>query len=136
MSENASHPVPTSSPLPDHVTTDVLLVGAGVMSATLGTMLRALEPDWSITVLERLASPSLESSGPWNNAGTGHSALCELNYTPKLPNGDVDISKAPIVNEQFQMSRQFWSHAVENGVLTDPSSFINPVPHLSYVEGD
>ena len=135
MSENANLPTAPSSPLPDHLTTDVLLVGAGVMSATLGTMLRALEPDWSITVLERLASPSLESSGPWNNAGTGHSALCELNYTPKLPNGDVDVSKAPIVNEQFQMSRQFWSHAVENGVLTDPSSFINPVPHVSFVQG-
>ncbi|GAA1751742.1 malate dehydrogenase (quinone) [Aeromicrobium alkaliterrae] len=135
MSENANHPVPSASPLPDRVTTDVLLVGAGVMSATLGAMIRALEPDWSITVLERLAHPSLESTGPWNNAGTGHAALCELNYTPKTADGDVDISKAPVVNEQFQLSRQFWSHCVDTGVLGDPASFINPVPHVSFVQG-
>ncbi|MFT4298568.1 MAG: malate dehydrogenase (quinone) [Aeromicrobium sp.] len=128
-------PAPTASPLPDRVTTDVLLVGAGIMSATLGALLRALEPDWSITLLERLSEPALESSGPWNNAGTGHSALCELNYTPLLPNGDVDISKAPVVNEQFQQSRQFWASCVDAGVLTDPSHFINPVPHVSFVRG-
>ena len=105
------------------------------MSATLGSLLRTLEPDWSITILERLDAPALESSGPWNNAGTGHSALCELNYTPQLPNGDVDVSKAITVNEQFQLSRQFWAHAVDQGWLTDPSSFINPVPHVSFVRG-
>ena len=113
----------------------MLLIGAGVMSATLGSLLKALEPDWSITVVERLGAPALESSGPWNNAGTGHSALCELNYTPQLPNGDVDVSKAIVVNEQFQLSRQFWAHAVDQGWLTNPSSFINPVPHVSFVRG-
>ncbi|MEH3033034.1 MAG: malate dehydrogenase (quinone) [Aeromicrobium erythreum] len=117
------------------MTTDVLLVGAGIMSATLGSLLKTLQPDWTITVLERLDEAGLESSGPWNNAGTGHSALCELNYTPRLPDGSVDVSKAIVVNEQFQLSRQFWAHAVDNGVLKDPSTFINPVPHVSFVRG-
>ena len=124
------------SAVPGRVTTDVLLVGAGIMSATLGSLIRTLEPDWSITVIERLDAPALESSGPWNNAGTGHSALCELNYTPQLPNGDVDVSKAIVVNEQFQESRQFWAHAVDQGWLKSPETFINPVPHVSFVHGD
>ncbi|WP_051574272.1 malate dehydrogenase (quinone) [Mycobacterium sp. URHB0044] len=115
--------------------TDVVLIGAGIMSATLGTLLRLVEPDWSITLIERLDGVAAESSDPWNNAGTGHSALCELNYTPQLPDGSIDISRAVFVNEQFQVSRQFWSHAVEKGVLTDPRSFINPVPHVSFVQG-
>ncbi|MCW2688886.1 MAG: hypothetical protein JWR37_3776 [Mycobacterium sp.] len=115
--------------------TDVVLVGAGIMSATLGALLRMVEPDWSITLIERLDGAAAESSDPWNNAGTGHSALCELNYTPENPDGSIDISKAVLVNEQFQVSRQFWSHAIENGVLTDPRSFINPVPHVSFVHG-
>jgi malate dehydrogenase (quinone) len=99
--------------------TDVVLVGAGIMSATLAALIRLVEPDWSITLIERLDGAAAESSDPWNNAGTGHSALCELNYTPELPDGDIDIAKAVHVNEQFQVSRQFWSYAVENGVLPD-----------------
>ena len=74
--------------------TDVVLVGAGIMSATLGALLRLAEPDWSITLIERLDAAAAESSGPWNNAGTGHSALCELNYTPERPDGSIDITKA------------------------------------------
>ena len=115
--------------------TDVVLVGAGIMSATLGTLIKLLEPNWSITMIERLDGAAAESSDPWNNAGTGHSALCELNYTPALPDGTIDISKAVNVNEQFQVSRQFWAHAVENGVLPDVRSFLNPVPHVSFVYG-
>ncbi|AKS34847.1 malate:quinone oxidoreductase [Mycolicibacterium goodii] len=115
--------------------TDVVLVGAGIMSATLGALIKLLEPNWSITMIERLDGAAAESSDPWNNAGTGHSALCELNYTPALPDGTIDISKAVNVNEQFQVSRQFWAHAVENGVLPDVRSFLNPVPHVSFVYG-
>ena len=115
--------------------TDVVLVGAGIMSATLGALLRQVEPDWSITLIERLDGAAAESSDPWNNAGTGHSALCELNYTPQHPDGSIDITKAVHVNEQFQVSRQFWAHAVENGVLPDVRSFINPIPHVSFVHG-
>ncbi|GAB7003410.1 malate:quinone oxidoreductase [Nocardioides sp. AN3] len=114
---------------------DVVLIGGGIMSATLGTLLQELEPAWSIKVLERLDSLSLESSGPWNNAGTGHSALCELNYTPQNDDGSVDISKAVQVNEQFQVSRQLWSFLVESGRIPDPSAFINPIPHMSFVWG-
>jgi malate dehydrogenase (quinone) len=115
--------------------TDVVLVGAGIMSATLATLIRLLEPHWSLTLIERLDGAAAESSDPWNNAGTGHSALCELNYTPERPDGTIDIAKAVHVNEQFQVSRQFWSYAVENGVLPDVRSFLNPVPHVSFVEG-
>ncbi len=114
--------------------TDVVLVGAGIMSATLGALLRRLEPSWSITLIERLDGAAAESSGPWHNAGTGHSALCELNYTPER-NGSIDISKAVRVNEQFQVTRQFWAYAADNGLLTDVRGFLNPVPHGSFVQG-
>ncbi len=111
-----------------------MLVGAGIMSATLGALLRRLEPDCSITVIERLDAVAAESSGPWNNAGTGHSALCEMNYTPEMPDGSIDITKAVRINEQFQVTRQFWAYAAENGILTD-RSFVNCVPHVSFVHG-
>jgi malate dehydrogenase (quinone) len=114
--------------------TDVVLVGAGIMSATLGTLLRRLEPDWSITMIERLDAVAAESSSPWNNAGTGHSALCELNYTPERPDGSIDITKAVRINEEFQVTRQFWAYAAENGILTD-RRFLNAVPHVSFVHG-
>jgi malate dehydrogenase (quinone) len=112
---------------------DVVLVGAGIMSATLGALLRRLEPDWSITLIERLDAAAAESSSPWNNAGTGHAGLCEMNYTPEH-DGSIDITKAVAVNEQFQVTRQFWAYAVENGILTDPG-FVNAVPHVSFVHG-
>ena len=117
------------------IKTDVLLVGAGIMSATLGALLRMVEPDWSITLVERLDAAAAESSDPWNNAGTGHSALCELNYTPEKPDGSIDIAKAININEQFQVTRQFWAYAHENGILNDVRSFLNPVPHVSFVQG-
>lgn len=117
------------------VKTDVVLVGAGIMSATLGALIRLLEPDWSITMIERLDGAAAESSDPWNNAGTGHSALCELNYTPERADGSIDTTKAINVNEQFQVSRQFWAYAAENGVLSDVRSFLNPIPHVSFVHG-
>ena len=116
-------------------TVDVALVGAGVMSATLGAMLRELEPSWTQMIFERLDGPALESSSPWNNAGTGHSALCELNYTPEK-GGKIDVSKAMGVNEKFQVARQFWTHQVNNGILVEPREFINPVPHVSFAQGE
>ncbi|WP_069161842.1 malate dehydrogenase (quinone) [Nocardia altamirensis] len=115
--------------------TDVVLIGAGIMSATLGALLRQLQPDWSISLFERLDAAAAESSDPWNNAGTGHSALCELNYSPQNADGSVDIIKAIDINERFQVSRQFWSYAVESGILAEPSTFINPIPHVSFVHG-
>ncbi|MFJ5771962.1 malate:quinone oxidoreductase [Psychrobacillus sp. NPDC093180] len=116
--------------------TDVILIGAGVMSATLGTLLKELAPDWKITVFEKLDKPGEESSNEWNNAGTGHSALCELNYTTEKPDGTVDISKAIKINEQFQLSRQFWSYLVESDLISNPQDFIMPLPHISYVQGE
>ncbi|WP_223249456.1 malate dehydrogenase (quinone) [Williamsia muralis] len=118
------------------ITTDIVLVGAGIMSATLGALIHRLQPDWSISVFERLDAAAAESSDPWNNAGTGHSALCELNYTPQTADGDVDITKALHINEQFQVSRQFWANSVESGVLRRPEEFINPIPHVSFVHGE
>jgi len=119
----------------DNAKTDVVLVGAGIMSATLGALLRLVEPDWSITLVERLDAAAAESSDPWNNAGTGHSALCELNYTPENADGTVDIAKAVNVNEQFQVTRQFWTYAHENGILPDVRNFLNPIPHVSFASG-
>ncbi|TIC82541.1 malate:quinone oxidoreductase [Nocardioides sp. GY 10127] len=115
---------------------DVVLIGGGIMSATLGTLLRQVEPSWSIRVVERLDAVALESSDAWNNAGTGHAALCELNYTPQNADGSVDIDKAVDVNEQFQVSRQLWSFLVESGRLPEPTSFIHPTPHMSFVWGE
>ncbi|TJY41139.1 malate:quinone oxidoreductase [Cohnella pontilimi] len=116
--------------------TDVILIGAGIMSATLGSLLKELVPDWKITVFEKLASAGEESSNEWNNAGTGHSALCELNYTVQKPDGSIDISKAVQVNEQFQVSRQFWSYLVQRNLIRNPQDFIMPLPHLSFVRGE
>jgi malate dehydrogenase (quinone) len=115
---------------------DVVLIGGGIMSATLGAFIKQLQPDWSIRIFERLADTALESSNPWNNAGTGHSALCELNYTPLKQDGTIDITSAVKVNEQFQVSRQFWTYLVGRNLLPDPQAFLNPVPHMSFVWGD
>ena len=116
---------------------DVLLIGGGIMSATLGVLLRELEPGWTIEMVERLDKVAEESSNGWNNAGTGHSALCELNYTPvNEADGRVEIKKAIEINEQFQVTRQFLSHQLRTGVLQNPRSFINSTPHMNLVWGD
>jgi len=115
---------------------DVLLIGGGIMSATLGVWLNELEPGTSMQMIERLDGVALESSNGWNNAGTGHSALAELNYTPEDENGKVSIPKAVEINEAFQVSRQFWAWQVQQGVLKNPRSFINTTPHMSFVWGD
>jgi len=114
---------------------DVLLIGGGIMSATLGVYLSELEPTWTFEVFERLDKVAEESSNGWNNAGTGHSALCELNYTPMDDKGQVQITKAIEINENFQISRQFWSHQVRKGVLGNPREFINSTPHMNLVFG-
>ncbi|TMW72038.1 malate:quinone oxidoreductase [Alteribacter natronophilus] len=116
--------------------TDVILIGAGVMSATLGSLLKELAPDWEIKVFEKLDKAGEESSNVWNNAGTGHAALCEMNYTSEKPDGSIDITKAVKVNEHFQISRQFWSYLVDSGLIRRPQDFIMPIPHMSYVQGE
>lgn len=116
--------------------TDVILIGAGIMSATLGTLLKELAPDWNIKVFEKLDKAGEESSNEWNNAGTGHAALCELNYTSENADGTVNIAKAINVNEQFQVSKQFWSYLVNRKLISNPEDFIMPLPHLSMVQGE
>lgn len=115
---------------------DVVLIGGGIMSATLGTYIHELEPEWKISVFERLDGVAQESSNAWNNAGTGHSAFCELNYTPEKADGSIEIVKAVEINEWFEISKQFWAHQIKQNVLQNPKSFINNVPHMSFVWGD
>ena len=114
---------------------DVVLIGGGIMSATLGALIQRVQPDWSIRLYENLGEVAQESSNPWNNAGTGHAALCELNYMPEGPDGSVDPAKAISINEQFQLSRQFWASLVRAGDLPEPRSFINSTPHMTFVRG-
>ncbi len=115
---------------------DVVMVGAGIMSITLATYLQELQPDWNIQVYEQRDGVAEESSDGWNNAGTGHSAFAELNYTPELPDGSIETKRAVAIAEQFEVSRQFWAHQVKQGRLSQPSDFINPTPHMSFVWGD
>jgi malate dehydrogenase (quinone) len=115
---------------------DVILIGAGIMSATLGTLLNKLEPNWNIKLFEKLDQAGKESSNEWNNAGTGHAALCELNYTVERPDGSIDISKAVEIYEQYQLSKQFWAYLVDENDIGDPEDFIRPLPHISFVYGD
>lgn len=116
--------------------TDVVLMGAGIMSATLGMILKELNPDVTIQIFERLDVAGTESSDAWNNAGTGHSAFCELNYTPQKADGSIDISKAVKIAEQFEVSREFWAYLVEKKYIANASDFISSVPHLSFVWGN
>ena len=115
---------------------DVLLIGAGIMSATLGTFLKELEPSLTVSLYETLHDCALESSEGWNNAGTGHAANCELNYTPERADGSIDISEALQVNVEFDLSRQLWTHLVRKGAIPDPQAFINACPHMSFVWGE
>jgi malate dehydrogenase (quinone) len=114
---------------------DAVLIGAGIMSVTLASLLKRLDPSMEIVIYEVLDSEAQESSNAWNNAGTGHAALCELNYTPQGSSARIDISKALTVNTEFDLSRQFWAHLVQEGAIKDPQSFIHPVPHCSFVRG-
>ena len=114
---------------------DVVLIGAGIMSATLGTVLKELEPSLSMVMFETLSDSGQESSQAWNNAGTGHAANCELNYTPQRSDGSVDISKALEVNTEFDISRQLWAYLVRKGAIPDPRAFLHPCPHMSFVWG-
>ena len=116
--------------------TDVLLVGGGIMSATLGMLLQQLDPSLSITMVEQLADVALENSDALNNAGTGHAGYCELNYTPQDAAGNINIKRALEINAAFEVSLQFWSYLVETGALPAPDAFINKTPHLSFVWGE
>lgn len=115
---------------------DIVLIGAGIMSATLGVLLKELQPELTIEIFERLDIIAGESSDAWNNAGTGHSAFCELNYTPEKSNGDIEIGKAIKIAESFEVSKEFWSFLVQNGCIKSPETFIQSIPHMSFVWGE
>nr|WP_315178134.1 malate:quinone oxidoreductase [uncultured Flavobacterium sp.] len=115
---------------------DVVLIGAGIMSATLGLILKELQPDIKIEIYERLDMAAAESSDAWNNAGTGHSAFCELNYTPESEDGSINPKKAIGIAESFEVSRQFWSYLVQQNKVSSPENFIKSIPHLSFVWGE
>ncbi len=127
---------PLLHPVMPETTFDVLLVGSGIMSATLGTLLRQLDPTLKIAMVERLDAVAQESTDGWNNAGTGHAGYCELNYTPQAKDGSVEIQRALGINANFEVSLQLWSWLVEQQALPAPRSFINPTPHLSFVWGE
>lgn len=116
--------------------TDILLVGSGAMSSTLGALLKQLDPSLKMMMVERLDSIAQESTDPWMNAGTGHAAYCELNYTPQLEDGSIEINNAFNINSKFEISLQFWSYLVAQKALPAPDKFINPVPHISFVWGE
>lgn len=116
--------------------TEVVLIGAGIMSATLGMILKELQPEIKIEIYERLDIAAAESSDAWNNAGTGHSAFCELNYTPEKADGTIDPKKAISIAESFEVSRQFWAYLVQQNYISSPENFIKSIPHMSFVWGD
>lgn len=117
-------------------TVDVVLIGGGIMSATLASVLQKLRPDWSFAMYEREDEVATESSGDWNNSGTGHGGLCELNYTPQNPDGSIQTTKALTVNGQFYESLLYWAHLTETGAMSDPGSFVRTIPHVSFVTGE
>lgn len=115
--------------------TDILLIGGGIMSKTLAMLVTQLDPSRHVTLVEQASELATESTHAWNNAGTGHAGYCELNYTPQASNGEIAIERALGINAQFEESLQFWSGLVVKGALSKPSKFINPVPHMSWVQG-
>lgn len=129
-------PVASKSVAADGETVDVVLIGGGIMSATLGTYLTELEPNWQVRMFERLDKVAQESSNGLNNAGTGHSGFMEMNYTAEAKDGSISIERAEKIAAQFEVSKQFWSHQVKAGALGEPTTFINPVPHIAFVWGD
>ncbi len=128
--------MPKSKQTPAPTNPDVVLIGAGIMSATLGVLLKELQPSLTIEIYERLDHAAAESSDAWNNAGTGHSAFCELNYTPEREDGTIETDKAVKIAESFEVSKQFWAFLVENGFLSNAPGFIRQIPHLSFVWGE
>jgi len=122
--------------LPQRSDYDLVLIGGGIMSATLAVILKHLQPDLKLVVLERLPKIAEESSNAWNNAGTGHAALCELNYMPDSSDGSIpSATKAIAINQQFQESREFWAKMVQSGVMKSPDTFIHSIPHMTFVQG-
>ena len=54
---------------------DVVLIGAGIMSATLGVLLKELQPDLTIEIFERLDVAAAESSETQALANYSHARI-------------------------------------------------------------
>ncbi len=115
---------------------DVILIGSGIMSATLAVMLKRLDPRLRIQMIEITSELAQEASNGWNNAGTGHAGICELSYTPaRDAGGGVSISRALHIFEQFEHSKQFWGSMTAEGMMGEPADFIHAVSHQCFVKG-
>ena len=111
---------------------DVIIIGAGIMGTTFATLAKELAPELNITILERLESAGEGNSWVFNNAGTGHEANCELNYTP-VDEEVISVEKALKIHAQFNVAKQFWAHLIKKGAIKDPKTFINQTKHCTIV---
>ena len=83
---------------------DALIIGGSIMGATVAVMLKLLQPNWKVKLVEQHDRVAQEASNEWHNAGTGHAALCEPNYTPlNKKTGEVEIDKAVATNQKFMI---------------------------------
>ena len=114
---------------------DAVLVGAGIMSTTLAILISEVLPSVRILIIEKLDSAGLESTGAFNNAGTGHAANCELNYTPTNKKGAFQMEKALKINNSFEISLEFWASLYKAGSI-DAEKFLKFIPHISFVSGE
>ncbi len=113
---------------------DAILVGAGIMSGTLALLLTEILPEIKILIIEKLNIPGSESTGAFNNAGTGHAANCELNYTPLDNHGNLKIDKALSINRAFEKSMSLWASLYSVGKI-EIKNFLKFIPHISFVTG-
>ena len=107
----------SKNPTNDNSYFDAVLVGAGIMSSTLALLISEVLPDIKFLIIEKLNSPGSESTGAFNNAGTGHAANCELNYTPLDEKGNLNIDKALSINRYFETSMSYGPHCMKQGKL-------------------
>ncbi|NMT64961.1 malate:quinone oxidoreductase [Marinobacter orientalis] len=111
---------------------NVIIIGAGIMGTTFATLAKEMVPDLDITILERLDGPGEGNSSAFWNAGTGHEANCELNYTP-VDEEVISVEKALKIHAQFNVAKQFWAYLIEKGAIKDPTTFINQTKHCTIV---
>ncbi|KZX75231.1 malate:quinone oxidoreductase [Oleiphilus sp. HI0009] len=114
---------------------DVVIIGAGIMGVTFAHIAKTVDPKLNITILERLDQAAGSNSSVFNNAGTGHEANCELNYTP-VDEEVISVEKALDIHAQFNVAKQYWANLVKNGIIKDPESFIHPTKHCTLVNED
>ena len=134
----AREAVVTSQPgvVPDSANPDVVLIGGGIMSATLAALLEVVAPQWSITVFE-------------SAAGRRRRELARLEqrrHRPRRPvRAELHARRARRPGGPGQGRHD--QRAVPGlppvlvapgraGLTGAPKEFINPVPHVSFVTGE